>query len=401
MMNLDKIKEQKDNIRAKMAAALRDSDDKALDESMGELMQLVSDTVMAEAKGMIDTTDKAILAARGVRQLTSTETKFYEKLMESVRMEGDPQTVITNIGEALPMTTIDTVIEDMQAAYPLLGFIDFVNTGAAIKWVLNAKGAQSAEWGDLNSAITKSLEGEIQIVELTQCKLSAFMYTTQDMLQLGPVWVDRLVRATLAESISVGLENGIVDGNGLKMPIGMTRDFTEDFSQSTGYPRKDALEVTKLDPASYGSLLSSLTTDGNNGRKRPVPRVILIVNPTDYFTKIMPVTTLLTPNGQYVNNILPFPTDIVQSVAVPDGHAVLGIAKKYFMSIGTGDSKGGKLLYSDEYKWLEDLRTYKIKFHGMGRPYDINAFAYLDISGLGSVYPTFDVNSTDVTPENP
>ena len=115
-------------------------------------------------------------------------------------------------------------------------------------------------------------------------------------------------------------------------------------------------------------------------------RVILVVNPADYFTKVLPATTMLTPTGQYVNGILPFPTDIIQSVGVPSGKAVIGIAKKYFMGVGTG--KGGKLEYSDEYKFLEDLRTYKIKFYGMGRPYDINAFLYLDISSLTPTYST-------------
>ena len=105
-----------------------------------------------------------------------------------------------------------------------------------------------------------------------------------------------------------------------------------------------------------------------------------------YFSKIMPATTVLTPMGTYVGGVLPFPTDIVQSVGVPSGHAVLGIAKKYFMGVGTG--KGGKLEYSDDYKFLEDLRTYKIKFYGNGRPRDINAFMYLDISNLVPVLPS-------------
>jgi len=141
-----------------------------------------------------------------------------------------------------------------------------------------------------------------------------------------------------------------------------------------------------LDPTTYGTLLSTLATDGNTGRQRAVSRVVLIVNPADYFTKIMPATTVLTPMGTYVGGVLPFPTDIVQSVGVPSGHAVLGIAKKYFMGVGTG--KGGKLEYSDEYKFLEDLRTYKVKFYGMGRPYDINAFLYLDISNMAPTFPT-------------
>ena len=384
MMNLDAIKAQKDALRNDLAEAVRNADEQKIGEAMENWMQFVSDTVMAEAQGMVDATDRSVLAARGVRQLTAEETKFYEQFIANARQ--DAQTVITNITSALPQTVIDSVMDDMRAAYPLLNLIDFTNTGAAIRWVLNAQGAQAAAWGELNEEITKDLAGAIQIVDMTQRKLTAYMFATQDMLALGPQWVDRYVRAILADALAAGLEVGMVDGNGVKCPIGMTRAFTGVYDQTTGYARKSATSVVTLDPATYGGLLSNLATDGNTGKQRAVSRVLLIVNPVDYFTKVMPATTLLTPNGQYVGNVLPFPTDIVQSVGVPSGHAVMGIAKKYFMGVGTG--KGGKLEYSDEYKFLEDLRTYKIKFYGMGRPYDINAFQYLDISNLTPIFPT-------------
>lgn len=384
MKNLDQMKQEKDKLRGALAEAIRTGDEQQISTAMDGWMQFVSDTVMQEASGMIAATDRNILAARGIRQLTGEETKFYESFIANARQ--DAQTVITNITGDLPQTVIDSVMEDMKAAYPLLDLIDFTNTGAAIKWVLNAQGAQSAAWGELNEAITKDLAGAIQIVDMTQRKLTAYMFTTQDMLALGPQWVDRYVRAVLADSLSAGLETGMVDGNGLKTPIGMTRAFTGALDPSTGYARKSATSVVTLDPTTYGTLLSTLATDGNTGKQRAVSRALLIVNPTDYFTKIMPATTVLTPLGTYVGGVLPFPTDIVQSVGVPSGHAVLGIAKKYFMGVGTG--KGGKLEYSDEYKFLEDLRTYKIKFYGMGRPYDINAFLYLDISNLVPVIPS-------------
>lgn len=384
MKNLDKMKDKKVELRNALAEAVRAGDEQQIGTAMDNWMQFVSDTVMAEADGLIEATDRNVLAARGIRQLTGEETKFYESIIANARQ--DAQTVITNITGDLPQTVIDSVMDDMKAAYPLLDLIDFTNTGAAIKWVLNAQGAQSAAWGELNEAITKDLAGAIQIVDMTQRKLTAYMFTTQDMLALGPQWVDRYVRAVLADSLSAGLETGMVDGNGLKTPIGMTRAFTGSLDPSTGYARKSATSVVTLDPTTYGTLLSTLAVDGNTGKQRAVSRALLIVNPADYFTKIMPATTVLTPMGTYVGGVLPFPTDIVQSVGVPSGHAVLGIAKKYFMGVGTG--KGGKLEYSDEYKFLEDLRTYKIKFYGMGRPYDINAFLYLDISNLVPTYPT-------------
>lgn len=384
MKNLDQMKQEKDKLRGALAEAIRTGDEQQISTAMDGWMQFVSDTVMQEAAGIINAADRNILAARGIRQLTGEETKFYESFIANARQ--DAQTVITNITGDLPQTVIDSVMEDMKAAYPLLDLIDFTNTGAAIKWVLNAQGAQSAAWGELNEAITKDLAGAIQIVDMTQRKLTAYMFTTQDMLALGPQWVDRYVRAVLADSMSAGLETGMVDGNGLKTPIGMTRAFTGSLDPSTGYARKSATSVVTLDPTTYGALLSMLATDGNTGKQRAVSRVVLIVNPADYFTKIMPATTVLTPMGTYVTGVLPFPTDVVQSVGVPSGHAVLGIAKKYFMGVGTG--KGGKLEYSDEYKFLEDLRTYKIKFYGMGRPYDINAFLYLDISNMAPTFPT-------------
>lgn len=384
MQNLDKLTEKKNELRNALAEAIRSSDETLIGNAMENWTKFVSETVMQEANGLLDATDRNILAARGVRQLTAEETKFYEGFIAAARQ--DAQTVITNITGALPQTVIDDVMEDMKTTYPLLNMIDFTNTGAAIKWVLNAQGNQAAVWGDLNSDIAKDLEGSIKIVDLTQKKLSAYMFATQDMLALGPAWVDRYVRAILADSISAGLEVGMVDGNGVKSPIGMTRNFEGALDPIDGYARKSAIAVVAFDPTTYGSLLSMLATDGNTGRQRPIPRALLIVNPTDYFTKVMPATTLLAPDGKYVNGVVPYPTDIVPSVGVPSGHAIIGIAKKYFMAVGTGT--GGKLEKSDDFKFLDDLRTYKIKFYGNGMPKDINAFLYLDISNLVPVLPS-------------
>ena len=394
MINLDKIKQKKDDLRVQLAEALREGDDKKIGEAMDGFMSFMSETIMAEASGIGEAADKSVLAARGVRQLTAKETEFYNDFISRAKAAGDPQTVITNIGSVLPETVIDSVMDDMRAAYPLLNLIDFTNTGAAIKWVLNGQGAQAATWDELNTEITKDLEGAINVVDMTQRKLSAFMFVTEDMLDLGPAWVDRYVRAILSESLSAGLEIGMVDGNGLKQPIGMTRNFAGSLDPSTGYARKSPITVTDFSPVSYGALLATLAVDGNTQKERPVSRALLVVNPVDYFTKIMPATTMLTNLGSYVGNVLPFPTDVVQSVGVPSGHAVLGIARKYFMGVGT--SRGGRLEYTDHYKFLEDLRTYKIKFFGMGRPYDINAFIYLDIENLVATNPTY--NTIDVNP---
>ena len=373
--NLDVLKKRKTEIMSSLAESVRNQDTSAMEAAMNDWQQFVEDLIMDQANGISQATDRSILAARGVRQLTSEETKFYNEFIASAKQEG----VIGGITSALPLTVIDTVMEDVKHDHPLLSLIDFTNTGAATKWVLNAQASQSATWGEINSEIATKLSGTLGILDMTLCKLTAYMFCTTDMLDLGPTWVDAYCRGVITDALAVGLETGLVDGNGLKQPTGMTRNFTGSLNPTTGYARKTATAVTDLLPATYGNLLASLAVDAT-GSPRTVSRVILICNPADYFTKIMPATTILTSGGNYIHDVLPFPTDIVQSVAVPSGHAVLGIAKNYFCGLGT--SKGGKLEYSDDYKFVEDLRTYKIKLYGNGRAKDITSFVYLDISGL-------------------
>lgn len=138
MKNHDKLTEKKIELRNALAEAVRANDETQIGNAMENWMQFVTETVMDEANGLLDATDRTILAARGIRQLTAEETKFYEGFIAAARQ--DAQTVITNITGALPQTVVDDVMEDMKQAYPLLNMIDFTNTGAAVKWVLNAQG---------------------------------------------------------------------------------------------------------------------------------------------------------------------------------------------------------------------------------------------------------------------
>ena len=394
MLNLDNINQRKTEIMNALASAVRSNDETAMQQAMTDWQNYLSESIIAEANGILGATDSNILASRGVRQLTSKEKKFYESLIASARQEVAPGSVINGIGEALPETTIESVFDDLKQNHPLLNAINFTNTSAITKMVMNKQGSQTATWDELNTPITKQLVGEIEIVTMTLCKLTAYMFVTFDMLDLGPAWIDKYVRETLAEALSVGFETAIVDGNGVNQPIGMTRNFTGSFNSSTGYARNSATAIKALDTDTYGTLLSTLAK-APNGNIRTISEVVLIVNPVDYFTKVMPATTVLAPDGTYRNNIFPFPTKLIQSVGVPEGHAIIGLAPRYFMGMGT--AKGGKLEYDDSYKFIEDLRTYKIKLYGMGKPLDKNAFIYLDISNLKNVLPTFKVVTETTT----
>ena len=145
------------------------------------------------------------------------------------------------------------------------------------------------------------------------------------------------------------------------------------------YPEKATVPLTSLDPVSYGKLLAGMAKTPN-GHYRNVNGVVMIVNPNDYLTKIMPATTVRTADGTYASNVFPFPTTVIQSVEVPENRAIIGLPNRYFMGVGT--AKSGKIEYSDEYHFLEDERMYLVKLYGHGEPLDNNAFVYADISGL-------------------
>lgn len=220
------------------------------------------------------------------------------------------------------------------------------------------------------------------------------MAISRDMLDAGPEWMDAYVRAVLGEALGYGLAKGIVAGTGKDQPIGMLKDINGAVTDGV-YPDKATIAVTSLDAKTIGEIAATLAS-GPNGRQRAVPQILVVTSPADYFNKIMPATTYMTPNGTYVNDVLPYPSKIVQDINVPSGKAIFGLASRYFMGVGKGGS-GGQIEYSDEFRFLDDERTYKIKLYGNGQPLDGNAFVVADISGLQPLALKVNVGTVDGT----
>lgn len=398
MKNLDLLKQQKDQWTQKLQDAVKNGDEAAFAEAFVEYTNVLQEAVLAEARGLVQATDNQILAGRGVRVLTSEENKYYQGLIEAMK-SNNPKQALADFDVVLPVTVIDAVFEDIQEDHPLLSAIDFVPTAALIEMIFSTQeGRHLAQWGDLTDEIVKELTAGFVKVNLTQLKLSAFIPIAKAMLDLGPVWLDRYIRLILSEAIANGLEYGIINGAGpeAKEPIGMIRDLDGAITPGVGYPEKTAVPVTSFDPATYGELIASLSKN-RNGLNRKVTEVLLVVNPVDYFQKVMPATTYLLPDGTYRNNVFPFPTRVVQSAYVAEGKAVFGIGKRYFAGLGT--SKGGRVEYSDEYRFLEDERVYLTKLYGTGQPKDNTSFLVLDISDLEPLLPK--VRLVEGAPEDP
>ncbi|MFQ9545607.1 MAG: phage major capsid protein [Clostridium sp.] len=381
----------KDLLKEKFSTAMQSENQEDIINAFVEFAEGVQQDVLNDVKAYQETQDKDILQNRGIHQLTQKETKFYQSWIE-VAKSSNPKQVITDLDIALPFTVIDNVMEDLKSNHPLLNLIDFQNMTAVKKMLFNKQGKQLAVWGAISSAITKELSGAIEEVDITLNKLSAFMPISKDMLQVGPQWLDAYVRAILSEAIAYGLEEGIINGTGKNQPIGMIRDIHEgvEVSSTTGYPEKTKKVIKDFKDITLGALFAELSKnpiDATKARNINANDIIFVCNPFDYFKKVMPAIRSIKKQN-YVLGITNDPFEIqniIQSEQMKEGSAILGLASKYKMGLGSGSSKGGTIEYSDEYKFLEDQRYYLVKLLGNGRATSDNDFIYLDISNLEPV----------------
>lgn len=379
--------------------AMQSNDETQIQNAWQGFHDSIADQVRQDFEAVRDSNDAAVLAQRGFRQLTSKETAWYQKFIDAMRDPNPKQAFTTIIGtsgvedELMPETIIEDVYKYLEENHPLLSVIGMRYVGYTTKWVLNDHTATTAAWGAINSEISKEITSSFRVIEINQNKLSAYACIQLDMLDLGPTFLDAYIRRCLIEALSKGLENGVIKGNGLTQPIGLIKDIHNGVTvnTSTGYPAKSKTTVTDFLPKTFGTLVATLAKT-EKGKMRSIGRLALLVNPVDYYKKVVPATTVLGSDGQYRYDVLPVPTQIIQSAELSEGEAVLFLPEEYNLLVG--GSKNGLIEYSDEYKFIEDMRYFKIKQFATGRCYDNTSALYLDISGLNPAFVTVRVDGT-------
>lgn len=392
MKNYDITKAAMKEAAAGLHTAMQSADEEAIKKAWEGFADAVKVAVQTEIETETATNNDAqALANRGVRMLTDAERKYWNAFIKASK-SSDYKNAIANIDVSFPETIIEDVFKEITETHPLLAAVNFQNVSVLTKWILSDHSSNAAVWGEINGEITKEIEGALKKIDLISNKLSAFAVVPLDMLELGAEFIDRYIRALLVEAIALGLEYGIVKGTGVNEPIGLVRDIHEgvSYSSTDGYPAKAAEKVTSFDPASYGALCAKLAVS-EKGNPRVVPTVTLICNQYDYFTKIMPATTVMGLDGEYRNNRFPHPTNVIVSNSLSNNEAVLCLLDEYFF--GLGSNKQGTITFDDSFKFLEDARTYKIKLHGNGRAYDNTCALLLDITDLQEAVIPFETRT--------
>lgn len=363
-----------------MFAAWKEDDETLIQAAAQKWSEAIFEQIRSDAE--MYSNDTAALAARGYRILTSEEKHFYEALAKKGLAPNANSPAVSDILPLLPVTVITDVYKHLTNEHPLLDAIDFQNLGYVTTMVFNNHTSQNAAWGAIPRGITQEITSSFRSFDLKQSKLTCFMYIPLDLLRMGATFLDQYVRTVLTETMAGSLEAAIVTGTGKEMPIGMDRKVDSQAVVTDGvYAKKSAIVITDFDPATYGALIADNLLVADNGHvKTPIGELVLVCNAIDYMKKIMPATTVQNALGQYIGDILPVPTRIIPTGALNTGDAIIGYAKEY--ACGIAAPKTGALDTSDEFKFLDDTRTFKSITYANGRAFDNSSFALLDISGL-------------------
>ena len=196
-----------------LAAAFKSGNPEQIAEAMTAFFDGMNEAVLQKAAEEIDARnqDAAILSARGANVLTADERAYYEGLAAALKAS-DPRAAVANYEVAMPQTVIERIIGTIKKTHPLLDKLNFVSTAYLSRILVNAKPAQLATWGKITGAVQKEIEGGVQEIALTMCKLSAFLCISMDLVELGPEWMDAYARETLSEAIACACV-GIIVGS--------------------------------------------------------------------------------------------------------------------------------------------------------------------------------------------
>ncbi|HDR7065680.1 TPA: phage major capsid protein [Bacillus cereus] len=308
--------------------------------------------------------DRSIMQSRGANVLTSEEMKFFNAVVE----EGGFKST-----ETLPKTTQERIFDDLVEDHPFLKHIGLENLGAVTEFIYgDPEGA--AVWGPLFDGIKGQLNATFRKDSISQLKLTAFIPLANDMLKLGPVWVERYVRTMITEAMKVGLERGFVAGTGKNEPIGLLKDPSGSVVNGV-YPDKKPVGTLTFEPGRktinelkgvVKLLAKKLNADGSDADrpKNIAGKVVMVTNPFDTFD-IQANATIQNAAGVYVTS-LPFNPILTESVFVPQGKVLFFVKDQYVAAMGGTEP----IKKYEETLALEDATVYIAKQYATGKPKD-------------------------------
>lgn len=363
----NEAKEQLSTVLANTEATEKEVQD-AYTAYFNVLQEEVSAAVTKQA--MMDQSDRNVLASRGQNVLTSEETKFFNAVVE----EGG-----FNDNSILPVTTQERVFDDLVKEHPLLAKLGLQNLGAVTR-IIKSDATKAYAWGPLFGEIKGQVNAAFREETISQLKLTSFAVVPKDMLELGPVWMERFTRTLLVESYKVGLEYGYMNGKGpaANEPIGLMKDVdsgtgavTDKVSSGTltFAPSHKGLTVVK---ELYG-VVKALSVDAKDKQRKVLNKIVMVLNPIDAIA-VQARNTIQTDNGQWVTS-LPYNIEVVESEEMTVGKALFFVKGTYTAAV----AGGYQINKFDQTLAIEDAMLYTMKQFATGKPDDNKSALLYDL----------------------
>ena len=355
----------------KLTAAMASGDEKQQTEAFQNYFDALQTEVVNSVRSQVndEMLDRSVLQQRGQNVLTSEEMKFFNAAVVEGGFTDE---------SILPVTTQERVFEDLVQEHPLLDAIGMQDLGAVTRFIYSDP-TKAYAWGKLFGDIAGQVNAAFTEEELGQLKLTAFAVIPNDMLELGPVWIERYVRTLLVESYSTGLEYGFVNGNGNNQPIGLLKNVDAGTGAVTD---KTSSGTLTFEPSDKGEIVagelynvvSELSTDADGKNRKVLNKVVMVVNPVDAIG-VQARNTIQTANGQWVM-ALPYNIQVVESEEIPVGKALFFVKGEYIAAL----AGGYKLKKFDQTLAIEDATLYTIKQFANGKPKDNKSAVVYDLA---------------------
>ena len=322
--------------------------------------------------------DRSVLQQRGQNVLTSSETKFFNAVIQEGGFTDD---------SILPETTQERVFEDLVKEHPLLDALGLQDLGAVTRFIYS-DATKAYAWKELFTGISGQVNAAFRSEKIGQLKLTAFAVIPNDMLELGPVWIERYVRTLLVESYSVGFEYGFVNGRGSAQeePVGLMKDVAENGAvtdkTSSGTLTFAPSERGEIVAGELFKVVTDLSTNSEGKQRKVAGKIIMVVNPMDAIA-VQFRNTIQTANGQWVT-ALPYNIQVVESEEIPSKKALFFVKGEYLAII----AGGYKIKKFDQTFAMEDATLYTIKQFANGKPKDNKAALVYDLDIDFNAAPT-------------
>ena len=351
------------NAKAALGQAMTAGDETKTGEALSNYLDVLQTEVTKSVSEQVNNEmlDRSILQQRGTNVLTSEETKFFNRVVTEGGFTDDA---------ILPITTQERVFSDLVREHALLQAVGLQDLGPVTRFI-SADPTKAYNWGPLFGDIAGQVNAAFTEEDMGSFKLTSFAAIPNDMIELGPVWLERYVRTLLVESYSTGLEFGFVDGGGAvaNQPVGLNRNVDPDTGAISA---KTSAGTLTFAPSPYGEtvagelhgVVSALSTDAKGRSRQIANRVYMVVNPIDAIAVQMR-NTIQTNNGQWVT-ALPYNIQLVESEVAAAGTAIFFVGGEYLAAV----AGGYRFKKFDQTLALEDATLYTIKQFANGKPKD-------------------------------